>query len=78
MDGLTATRAIRAAERAQGRPRTPLIMLSANAMAQHLQDAASAGADSHLAKPITPGSLMAAIEAAVQPLADPMAAAGPA
>ena len=65
MDGLTATRAIRAAERSAGRPRTPLIMLSANAMAQHLQDAADAGADSHLAKPITPGSLMAAIEAAV-------------
>ena len=67
MDGLTATRAIRAAEQAEGRPRTPLIMLSANAMAQHLRDAADAGADSHLAKPITPGSLMAAIEAAVQP-----------
>ena len=73
MDGLTATRAIRAAEQSAGRPRTPLIMLSANAMAQHLQDAADAGADSHLAKPITPGSLMAAIEAAVQP-ADTMAA----
>ncbi len=67
MDGLTATRAIRAAEQVTGCPRTPLIMLSANAMAQHLQDAADAGADSHLAKPITPGSLMAAIEAAVQP-----------
>ena len=76
MDGLTATRAIRAAEQVTGCPRTPLIMLSANAMAQHLQDAADAGADSHLAKPITPGSLMAAIEAAVQPLADPMAVAG--
>ncbi len=73
MDGLTATRAIRATEQAEGRPRTPLIMLSANAMAQHLQDAAEAGADSHLAKPITPGSLMAAIEAAVEP-ADTMAA----
>ncbi|WP_426029072.1 ATP-binding protein [Brevundimonas sp. TWP2-3-4b2] len=73
MDGLTATRAIRAAEQSAGRPRTPLIMLSANAMAQHLQDAADAGADSHLAKPITPGSLMAAIEAAVQP-ADTMTA----
>lgn len=67
MDGLAATRAIRAAEQAEGRARTPLIMLSANAMAQHLKEAADAGADSHLAKPITPGSLMAAIEAAVQP-----------
>ena len=67
MDGLTATRAIRAAELTQGRPRTPLVMLSANAMAQHVRDAAAAGADLHLAKPITPGALMAAIEAAVSP-----------
>ncbi|MGZ9099080.1 MAG: ATP-binding protein [Brevundimonas sp.] len=70
MDGLTATRAIRAAELAQGRSRTPLVMLSANAMAQHVQDAAEAGADLHLAKPITPGALMAAIEAAVTPAAE--------
>ncbi len=62
MDGLGATRAIRAMEQAQDRPRTPLIMLSANAMAHHVQDAADAGADSHLAKPITPGALMQAIE----------------
>jgi CheY-like chemotaxis protein len=65
MDGLTATRAIRATERAQGRARTPMIMLSANAMARHVEDAADAGADLHLAKPITPGALMAAIEAAL-------------
>jgi PAS domain S-box-containing protein len=65
MDGLTATRAIRATERAQGRARTPMIMLSANAMARHVEDAADAGADLHLAKPITPGALMAAIETAL-------------
>jgi PAS domain S-box-containing protein len=65
MDGLTATREIRAAEAARGRARTPLVMLSANAMARHVQDAADAGADLHLAKPITPGALMAAIEAAL-------------
>ncbi|KQY83777.1 MULTISPECIES: ATP-binding protein [unclassified Brevundimonas] len=76
MDGLTATRAIRAAEQAQGRPRTPLIVLSANAMARHVQDAADAGADSHLAKPITPGALMAAIEATVPVPAAVLAAAG--
>ena len=76
MDGLTATRAIRAAEQAQGRPRTPLIVLSANAMARHIQDAADAGADSHLAKPITPGALMAAIEASVPVPAAVLAAAG--
>jgi len=40
-------------------------MLSANAMSQHREDAADAGADQHLAKPITPGALMAAIERAL-------------
>ena len=76
MDGLTATRAIRAAEQAQGRARTPMIMLSANAMAQHVQDAADAGADLHLAKPITPGALMAAIETALAPAEQARARAG--
>ena len=77
MDGLSATRAIRAAEHSSpGQRRTPLIMLSANAMAQHLKDAADAGADLHLAKPITPGALMEAIEAAVTPGQTRIAASG--
>ena len=76
MDGLTATRAIRAAEQARGGPRTPVVMLSANAMAQHVQDAADAGADLHLAKPITPGALMAAIEEALAPVEAVRARAG--
>jgi len=75
MDGLTATRAIRELEQAQGRARTPLIMLSANAMARHVQDAADAGADAHLAKPITPGALMQAIEASVPTPVETLAAA---
>ncbi|MDO9588734.1 MAG: ATP-binding protein [Brevundimonas sp.] len=76
MDGLTATRAIRAAEQARGGARTPVVMLSANAMAQHVQDAADAGADLHLAKPITPGALMAAIEEALAPVEAVRARAG--
>ncbi|MDI1325400.1 MAG: ATP-binding protein [Brevundimonas sp.] len=76
MDGLTATRRIRAVEQAQGRPRTPLIMLSANAMAQHVRDAADAGADSHLAKPITPNALMQAIEVTMPAPVETLAAAG--
>ncbi len=63
MDGLTATRAIRAAE--TGRHRTPLIMLSANAMAQHRYEALAAGADLHVAKPVTAASLLAGIAQAV-------------
>ncbi|MHB8285101.1 MAG: PAS domain-containing hybrid sensor histidine kinase/response regulator [Caulobacteraceae bacterium] len=58
MDGLAATAAIRELELRTRRPRTPLIMLSANAMTQHRQDAADAGADLHLAKPITAAGLL--------------------
>ena len=64
MDGLTATRAIRAAERAApDRPRTPVVMLSANAMAEHRADAFAAGADAHVAKPVTAAGLLAGIQA---------------
>ncbi len=56
MDGLAATRAIRNLEAAGGR--TPIIMLSANAMASHRQDALLAGADLHVAKPITVATLI--------------------
>ncbi len=56
MDGLAATRAIRAQEGEAAR--TPIIMLSANAMASHRRDALSAGADLHLAKPVTVGALL--------------------
>jgi CheY-like chemotaxis protein len=67
MDGLAATAAIRAFEQRMDRPRTPLIMLSANAMAQHLQEAQEAGADLHLAKPITAASLLDAIGKVLEP-----------
>jgi two-component system, sensor histidine kinase len=62
MDGLSATRAIRAFEATRpDRTRTPIVMLSANAMAEHRADSVAAGADSHLAKPITAASLLAGI-----------------
>ncbi len=64
MDGLTATRAIRAVEAMRpDQPRTPIVMLSANAMAEHRIDARDAGADLHVAKPITAATLLAGIEA---------------
>ncbi|MDR7232431.1 PAS domain S-box-containing protein [Caulobacter sp. BE264] len=56
MDGLAATRAIRARE-GEGR-RTPIIMLSANAMASHREEALLAGADLHVAKPVTVAALL--------------------
>ena len=62
LDGLAATRAIRLIESAQpGRARTPIIMLSANAMRQHREEALAAGADLHLAKPVTAASLLGAV-----------------
>lgn len=62
MDGLAATRAIRQLEVESGRARTPIAMLSANAMLEHRLAALEAGCDSHIAKPVTPDSLRAGIE----------------
>jgi CheY-like chemotaxis protein len=61
MDGLAATRAIRQLEREAGRRRTPLFMLTANALAEHLEMSRRAGADRHLSKPITAEKLIQAL-----------------
>ncbi len=61
MDGLAATRAIREGERGAGAARTPIVMLSANAMSQHRTDSLAAGADLHLAKPVTAAVLVAGV-----------------
>jgi PAS domain S-box-containing protein len=67
MDGLSATRAIRAFEGARpDRPRTPVVMLSANAMPEHRAEAAAAGADAHVAKPVTAASLLGGIQAVIR------------
>jgi CheY-like chemotaxis protein len=60
MDGLSAIRLIRA-EEAPDR-RIPIAVLSANAMADHRRQALEAGADLHIAKPVTPAALLAGIE----------------
>jgi len=61
MDGLTATAEIRAFETQQGLGRTPVLMLTANAMADHIEAGRKAGADGHLAKPVTTATLFAGI-----------------
>jgi PAS domain S-box-containing protein len=67
MDGLAATRAIRLREEScPGCPRTPIVMLSANAMSHHRLDALAAGADLHLAKPVTAAALVAGIGEALE------------
>ena len=73
MDGLTAIRSIRAAERERLRDRpgdrplrrTPIAVLSANAMAHHRREALEAGADVHIAKPVTAALLMDGIRSAI-------------
>lgn len=65
MDGLNATRAIRAHEECSGEPRTPILMLTANAMAEHVRAALDAGADIHVPKPLTANSLLEAVSKAL-------------
>lgn len=62
LDGLSATRAIREMENALGRPATPILMLSAHASQRDLEVAIAAGCSGHLAKPVTPESLLTAID----------------
>jgi len=61
MDGLAATREIRLYETTMGLPRTPVIMLTANALAEHVKAAADAGADLHLAKPFNAAQLLSVV-----------------
>ncbi|MDI1428986.1 response regulator [Polyangium sorediatum] len=52
MDGYRATEEIRRREREGGRPRTPIVALTANAMPQDRERALAAGMDDHVPKPI--------------------------
>jgi signal transduction histidine kinase/ActR/RegA family two-component response regulator len=61
MDGLTATEALRALEQQNGTSRTPVIMLTANALDEHVRAGRAAGADFHLSKPIRAAALLEAI-----------------
>ena len=67
MDGPTAAREIRAREQAQGRRRTPIIALTANAMAHQLLEYTEAGMDGLVAKPIEMAKLIAALGTALDP-----------
>ncbi len=70
MDGLEATRRIRREEVAAGRARTPILMLTANALPEHRFAAELAGADGHVAKPVTVAGLMGALNAVLEPQED--------
>ena len=62
MDGLSATRAIRAEETEAGENPTPIVGLTANAMAEDVVRCREAGMDAHVAKPIEWSDLFGAIE----------------
>jgi CheY-like chemotaxis protein len=72
MDGLEATRRIRAWEADSGRDRrvrTPIIAMTANALERDRDACLEAGMDDHIAKPITRQALEARISAAREALA---------
>jgi len=48
---------VRARERETGQRRTPVIMLTANALDEHVRASREAGADEHLSKPIRAANL---------------------
>ncbi len=65
MDGPSATAVIRARERAQGRARTPIVALTANAMSHQVAEYLQSGMDGFVAKPIEAGRLYEAVQTAI-------------
>ncbi len=61
MDGLTATRTLRAWEKANGRPPTPIIALTASALKGDRETCLAAGCTAYLTKPIKQDVLLQAI-----------------
>ncbi|WP_293905162.1 ATP-binding protein [Phenylobacterium sp.] len=77
LDGLSATRNIRALELQRGDAPIPIIVLSANAMTHQVAQSLEAGADAHMPKPIDAAALLAKISqlstASLAPAAGPAA-----
>jgi len=61
MDGYEATHRIREAEQRNGRPRMPIVALTANAFKSDVERCLAAGMDAHLAKPYSTKQLRAAL-----------------
>jgi PAS domain S-box-containing protein len=62
MDGLTATRKIRAMELERGRRAVPILALSANARPEDIESSLEAGCTAHLSKPISKQRMLAALD----------------
>jgi signal transduction histidine kinase/CheY-like chemotaxis protein len=74
MDGLAATRAIRLKPQFQS---LPIIAMTANVMESDRERCTEAGMNDHLAKPIDPAALFAALLRWIKPRADVVAKAAP-
>jgi signal transduction histidine kinase/CheY-like chemotaxis protein len=61
MDGIAATRAIREQEGSAGREMTPILAISANAMAHQVAGYLERGIDGHVAKPVRRAELITAM-----------------
>ena len=61
MDGLEATRTIRAMEREDAKT-IPIIALTANAFDEDVQKSLQAGLNAHLSKPVDPEGLFSTLE----------------
>lgn len=62
LDGVAAIRAIRADERRRRRPRTPIYVISSQTGPRDLWASRAAGADGHLAKPLSISDLLVALQ----------------
>jgi CheY-like chemotaxis protein len=62
LDGLAASRAIRAIERERGSASVPILALTANDSVQDIERSVEAGCDDHLSKPISKLELLRAIQ----------------
>ena len=71
MDGPAATAEIRAREKAEGRRRTPIIALTANAMEDQVARYLAAGMDGHVSKPIAASRLFAVLQSALEAAEEP-------
>jgi CheY-like chemotaxis protein len=58
MDGFEAIRRMRAAEKARGSSRTPILVVSAHTDPQDVAEAQLAGADDHIGKPVNAKRLL--------------------
>ena len=72
MDGLEATRAIRAMDREDAR-QIPIIALTANAFDEDVQRSMQAGLNAHLSKPVEPDALFKTLESLIRPKSSPEA-----